>query len=104
MDVRQGIFPYGMEKQKSGKWVFFNRNYKPVGFNTSEWIDYDKFPVEFDLKGLTSAKRKKLCIDGDGTKDTIYFYKDGSVPNRSAENLSDYFERLEIIIKLTNVR
>jgi hypothetical protein len=36
------FFPYCIEKQRDDSWVVLNRQYKPVGFNTSEYISYDQ--------------------------------------------------------------
>ena len=37
-DFRAVYFPYCIEKQADGTWVVLNRQYKPVGFNTSDFI------------------------------------------------------------------
>ena len=102
MDVRQALFPYGMEMAEDGAWVFFNREYKPVGMNTRERIKYDEHPVRFWIKGLGPSTREKLCIDGSGTQDRIYLYNDATQPTRSAANMSAYLKRLEILMRLTS--
>lgn len=104
MDIRQALFPYGMEQHKDGSWVFFNRDYKPVGMNTVDWVDYNNHPVRFRIKGLGPAKRAKLDIHGSGTGTRIYFYDDATQPTLSAANMAAYLKRLEIIIRLEEGR
>ena len=61
-NVRAVYFPYCIEKQEDG-WVMLNRNYKPVGFNTGEFIKYEDYPDSIRLKGLGPARDYK----GTGT-------------------------------------
>lgn len=100
MDVRQAIFPYGMEMQDDGLWAFFNRSYKPVGMNTSEWVGFNEYPVKFRLKGLGPSTRAKLDVDGDGTNRRIYFYNDATQPTLSPTHMKAYLMRLEILMRL----
>ena len=100
MDIRQAIFPYGMEKHEDGSWVFFNREYKPTGMNTNAYIKYEEYPVKFRVKGLGPAKRARLDIHGKGTDDRIYFYDDATQPTLSARNMKAYLERIEILMRL----
>jgi len=100
LDVRQAIFPYGMEMDEDGSWAFFNRSYKPVGMNTDEWINFNEYPVKFKLKGLGPSTRAKLDIHGKGTDVRIYFYDDATQPTLSAANMKAYLKRLEIIMRL----
>src|SRR3989338_2611569 len=76
-DFRAVCFPYCIQKQSDGSWVVLNRQYKPVGFNTSEYIEYEKFPVSAKLQGIGSAISKKLSYSGDASGDRIYLYNDG---------------------------
>jgi len=100
MNTRWALFPYCMEQNDDGSWVFLNRKYKPIGMNTGEWIKYDDYPVRFFLKGLGPATRAKLDIHGKGTDRRIYFYNDATVPTKSAKNMKAYLARLEIIMNL----
>jgi hypothetical protein len=101
MNVRQALFPYGMDKQEDGSWVFFNREYKPVGMNTSEFVVYQDYPVSFHLKGFGPTKQAKLDIHGDGKGSRVYFYNDGSVPTDSPQNMTSYLRKLEVVMRLS---
>jgi hypothetical protein len=102
-DFRAVYMPYCIEKQKDGRYVVLNRDYKPVGMATESYVHYDDFPVAVQLKGLTARIAKKVSFgDGAGISgDRIYLYDDSCIPTRSAENMSDYMRRLAILAKLT---
>ncbi len=86
-NVRAVYFPYCLEKQKDGTWVLLNRNYKPVGFNTSDFINYEEYPVSMKIKGIGPGTLKKLSFkDDEITADRVYLYNDGCVPTNSAKD------------------
>jgi hypothetical protein len=37
--------PYGIQKNDVGEWSAFNREYKPLGWNTDEWVNYEDAPI-----------------------------------------------------------
>ncbi|MGA1849487.1 hypothetical protein VH570_01450 [Sphingobium sp. HT1-2] len=99
-NIRQVMFPYGMQKNADGSWSFFNRKYKALGTHGEEWSDWEDPKHKMRIKGLGPAKLKKLDIDGKGEGDRIFFYNDATNPERSAENRKIYFEKLAILISL----
>ena len=100
MNVRAVYFPYCIEKQKDGSWVILNRNYKPVGFNTSDFVKYEEHPVSMKINGLGPATLKKLsCKEGE-PGDRVYLYNDSCVPTYDAKSMSDYLKKLEILLGL----
>jgi len=36
--------PYGMRRNDKGEWFVFNREYKPLGWNTKEFINEEDYP------------------------------------------------------------
>ena len=92
-------FPYCLKKLDSGSWVLLNRNYKPLGFITDDFIDYSDYPISMKITGLGKKTLEKLAwnkeIEGD-----IYLYNDATVPTLSAKNMAAYLKKLEIILKL----
>lgn len=100
MDVREALFPYGMEMQEDGSWVFFNRDYKPAGINTKGWVDYNSYPVKFKLKPFGGATREKLRLTSDPDDKRIYFYDDATQPTSSNANMQAYLNKLETIMRL----
>lgn len=99
-NVRQAMFPYGMQKRPDGSWFFFNREYKPVGVVTSDWADWDDPRHKLRLKGLGPATLAKLDHNGVGSGIRIYFYDDHSNLERSAANMDAYLKKLRILLSL----
>lgn len=99
-NVRQAMFPYGMARNGDGSWTFFNRDYKPLGVVSEEWIEWDDPNHKMRLKGLTPALLAKLDHKGVGTEDRIHFYNDGCNPENSAADLNAYLQKLGMLIGL----
>ncbi|WNC72726.1 hypothetical protein RGQ13_01725 [Thalassotalea psychrophila] len=99
VNVRAVYFPYCIQKKEDGSWLMLNRNYRPVGFNTDDFLKYDELPVSIKLKGIGPATLKKLSYKGEAS-DTVYLYNDGCVPTSSETAMSSYLKKLEILLKL----
>lgn len=99
-NVRAVYFPYCIEKQKDGSWVVLNRDYNPVGFNTSERITYEDYPVSMKIKGLGPGTLRKLSWNDEEPGDKVYLYNDSCTPTRSEKAMFSYFEKLKILLKL----
>ena len=100
-DFRSVFFPYCLKKQEDGRYAVLNREYKPVGFFTREYITYANYPVLVKLKGLTAKKAAKLSWKGDEQTDEIFLYNDGCVPTHSKANMHAYLAKLELLAKLS---
>ncbi|TAE59412.1 MAG: hypothetical protein EAZ76_05520 [Nostocales cyanobacterium] len=100
LEFRAIFFPYCLQKQSDGRYVVLNRRYKPLGFNTLEHIEYEKYPICVKLKGLGSKTAAKLSWNGDSNTDIIYLYNDGCIPTNSSQDMKNYLKRLEILAKL----
>ncbi len=96
--MRRVFLPYCVEAVPGVGHVVLNRNYKPLGMDTRERIDYAPFAVR--LRGLTSAVAAKISWQGLGHLDRIWLYDDTCVPTRSAVNWRAYAERLAVLAKL----
>ena len=99
-DFRAVYFPYCIEKQADGTWVVLNRQYKPVGFNTGDFIRYEEFPISAKLKGIGPRVMKKLSYSGEAQGDRVYLYNDGCVPTHSTADMNSYLKKLAILAKL----
>ena len=102
-DFRAVYFPYCIEK-RFGAWVVLNRQYKPVGFNTGDYVTYEDFPVSAELQGIGPAVAKKLSYDGNVEGDRIYLYNDGCVPTHSKGDMEAYLKKLGILARLKITR
>lgn len=103
-DFRAIYLPYCIQKQKDGSWVILNRRYKPVGFNTSDYIEYEKYPVSANIENISQAILRKLSYTGEISGDTVYLYNDGCVPTDNKKDMVSYLKKLEILAKLTIFR
>ncbi len=99
-ELRWAFLPYCLDRQDDGRYAILNRLYKPVGFNTSEWVDYSAYPVCVKVRGLGPATARKLSCHGHGDLDRIYLYNDGCVPTRSPDAMAAYLEKLQILASL----
>ena len=101
-------FPYGMQKNDKNEWFVFNREYKPLGFNTDEKVKYEDYPIFVKYKGLTDAKLQKLACPNENTirrNDKgeifmIWFYSDGTNPKDNPKYWDAYFKRIKILSSL----
>jgi len=93
--------PYCLRLQNNGTYAVLNRNYKPVGFNTESWIDYDDFPVTSKIERIGPGTAKKLSYNNSSDVSTIYLYNDGCNPVNSNSDMENYLKKLRILAKLT---
>lgn len=100
MNALNSMFIFALQRQPDGTWVAVNREYKPIGFTTSDFINYGDFPVAHKLKRVTLAFRKSISWDGKGgDESSIYLYSSRNHPFRSHENMQAYLKRLSILMK-----
>lgn len=101
-NVRQAMFPYGMEKNPDGSWTLFNRKYKRVGVMSREWAKWDDPRHKLQSKVLP-PKLAKLDCKGERAGRRIYFYDDSGNPESSPLNFKLYMKKLKILISLQEV-
>jgi hypothetical protein len=102
--------PYGMAKNNNGKWFFFNREYVPLGWNSS--INKHKYhemnlPIYTDYKGLAETELLKLASgvenaivrDENGKIEKVFFYNDKINPQNDAKYWPQYFEKIKLLSK-----
>jgi len=99
-DFRAVYMPYVLRKQENGLYVVLNRMYKPVGFATLDWVNYEDYPIASKIKGIGPKTAKKLSCENSENTDIIYLYDDSCTPTRSAKNMQVYFKKLAILAKL----
>ncbi|SIQ37839.1 hypothetical protein SAMN05878282_103430 [Aquipseudomonas alcaligenes] len=99
-ELRHIHFVYCLDKQADGSYVLLNRNYKPLGFMTDDWIEYSDHPIGVKIKGLGPKTAAKISYKGDENLDRIYLYNDGCIPTRDAANMKAYLKRLDILMSL----
>ena len=109
--------PYGMKKNSKGEWYVFNREYIPLGWNTTanQKSIYDENayldqPLYSKYKGLTETAILEIIKDPervlrneDGEVDSVFFYNDRTNPKTSPEYWNDYFEIIKAFSKFNTV-
>ena len=89
-----------MDKQEDGRYAVLNREYKPLGFMTTDLIKYSDYPVCAKIKGIGPAVAQKLSFDGSPDTDRIYLYNDASNPTRDDAHMKNYLKKLASLAKL----
>ncbi|WP_445496771.1 hypothetical protein [Pseudomonas sp. 8(2025)] len=99
-ELRHTHFPYCIQRQEDGTYVFTNRNYKPIGFMTGGWVNYDDSPIGVKISELTPTLAARLDHKGRDNLDRIYLYGDSCVPTADQKYMDAYLGRLGILMKL----
>jgi hypothetical protein len=97
---RQVFLPYCLQKLPDGRWVVLNREYKPLGFRTDDFVTYEDYPICVELKGIGPATFEKLSYEGSQHKDCIYLYNDACIPTNSEEHMDAYLKKIRKLAKL----
>lgn len=101
--------PYGLQKNKDGEWMAFNREYMPLGFNTKDyWVPtsegedprYGDLPIFTKFPKFTDEIMKGIIGDEDfihrdekGNIKTVFFYDDSTNPVNRKENLAEHYSK-----------
>lgn len=109
--------PYGIAKNENGEWMAFNREYRPLGYNSKSkkglpgmsyldidvYTKYDRINENFLIE---LAQGDNTCIhrDDKGQIEKVFLYDDGTNPiNQSSDKpelWTNYFSKLKKLSKL----
>lgn len=98
-DFRSVYFPYCLDKQPDGRYLVLNREYKPLGFNDGQHVDYAAFPIAARLR-ISASTARKVSHNSNPDTDRIFLYDDGCHPARSPKHLDSYLKRLSYLSNL----
>lgn len=100
--VAQTQLPYCMQRTTDGSWLILNRNYKPLGVTSKEWVDYNAHPDRLVLHSRTVAAIAKAAVhviaDRPSDPGIVYLYDDATIPTESAANWTAYARRLALVM------
>lgn len=99
-DFRSIYLPYCLKRLSNGRYVVLNREYKPLGFNTHEHLNYEDYPIAAKIKGITKKLASEISIDGSSSLDEIFLYNDKTNPSSNSKNLKEYLKKIERLTKL----
>lgn len=109
-DLVRDFAPYCADRLKSGRWLYLNRDYKPLGYRGRVWQDYDAYHGFALKEPLTLEMANEVCgpksdwsgqlgphifLDNEWQPRALHFYFDGSTPWFSARDMKRYLARLE---------
>lgn len=98
MNFRWYFLPYCLIRQADGSWMVVNRDYKPLGYTGTAFVDYGAHAVA--IPKLTEAVAQRIDVADRRDTDRIYLYNDGCVPTSSDSAWTAYAERLHVLSKL----
>lgn len=99
-DFRSIYLPYCLQRQKDGRYIVLNREYKPIGFNTLEHVNYEDYPIAAKIKGITKKTASEISIDSSSNLDMIFLYNDATNPISNSKNMKEYLKKIERLAKL----
>jgi len=96
---------YGIRQIENGKWIAFNRDYKPLGIvaeNYTQEIPDDEFPILGIPNDLEKEKLETIAWDIEkgiitdkNDRTVVFLYQDGCSPLKSKRYLNEYNARLK---------
>ena len=103
--------PSGMIRNKHNEWFVFNRDFLPLGWNSTdlhEPIDkddvYKQVPVFTEYKDLTDGiiesaigDQGEIVRDADGNLKKVYFYTERTDPHTHKQFWERYFDILLVL-------
>lgn len=98
--------PYGIELDESGKWFAFNREYKPLGWNTNSFIKYENYPIATKFSRMTEnflvklGQGDELKRDESGKIFRVMLYNDATNPRNGKSHWNKYSKKLELLSKI----
>lgn len=111
--------PYGMVRNEKNEWMAFNRENKPIGYNTDEPVDSgasESIPVHTFFPGLhnqsimelTGYNENDVKRDEQGNICQFWLYSDVTNPMNQPDDENDYWKKywgkLESLAKLRVIR
>lgn len=110
MDFFRTNLPYGMQKNEKGQWMFFNRQYKPLGCATTDFIEdkdlvdfYSNYPKMNDEFLISLAEFASVEKNEKGEISRIWFYRNATIPAKEKLDKSkwnNYISKLKLLASL----
>jgi hypothetical protein len=105
--------PYGMKRNSRNEWMFFNREFLPIGWSTRKRTvslanddAFTEIPIYVKYKGLTETRLLNLSWDPElvqrddfGKINQVFFYNDETNPQNDPQYWNLYLEKLMSLSK-----
>lgn len=93
-DLRRALLPYCVKRLEDGSYLLLNRDYKPLGVFSADWVVYEEHPSRFRfVDPLTPEDIRALCVYNGKEVDGLYLC-DGGAPMGSAATWKAYSDRM----------
>lgn len=95
------ILPYCLVRQPDGSYAVINREQKPLGFSTAQWIEYGDYPIQHKLQRLGPVTASYLSSRESKDLSCIALYHDGCNPLSGNDlHWDSYVRRLKLLSQL----
>ena len=91
------FLPYCIEPAGDGTFLVVNRDYKPIGILTDEWVTHEGHPARVRIKDLTPARAVQIGLSAGPP---YYLYEDSTAPDATPANWRRYENILRRLQKL----
>lgn len=102
-DFRSVYLPYCLKRQSDGRYVVLNREYNPIGFNTTDNVNYEDYPITSKIRGITKKAAQELSYNKSSNVEQIFLYDDATNPSSNQKNMKEYLKKIEKIAKYKTV-
>lgn len=95
--------PYGIRMNEAGEWYVFNREYKPLGWNTNHSIEFNKYPIFSKFNGMTEellielGEGNGVSWDKTGEITSVILYNDKTNPEQGGKHWDKYANKLRLL-------
>lgn len=107
--------PYGIKRNFANEWFAFNREYMPLGWNSTQHkksifddTGYLQYPIYTKYKGVTEKELIKIAQNESaihrnerGEIQSIFLYNDRTNPQNDPKFWPEYFEKIKLLSKFT---
>lgn len=88
------FLPFCLVRRTDGRWLPLNRNYKPLGQLSAEWVDYDRHPGSIPL---TQTLEDELSFQREPHRIWLYAPEEGlETPRQQA----DYWKKIQLLMTI----
>jgi hypothetical protein len=98
-NIRAICLPYCLHQLNDKSWIVLNRNYKPTGSETDDYVPFEDVDPKMRIAKVTPNQARLLSYSGAADAEwRIYLYDGDGIPN--AREMAEYLKRLAVLMKL----
>ena len=101
MEFKECFMPYCLQRLKDGRYIVLNRQYKPLGTFSGEWVDYETHPSACKLDIDSKTALSLSCLNSDNLDRIQIWWIDGQGTTGTKADARVYLKRLELLMHLS---